>query len=266
MAGKWKALADQLEQEIKEGTHLPGTALPKIPDMVAAGWGSKATVSRAYEELKARGYVTARRGHGTVVRDRSRVRVPLSRYDQVLEPGGTRGPWETATAAQGLNGRMEVDKPAAETVDVPADIAAGLGLDAPAQAVRRRRRAMIDSDTVALQEAWYPRDIAEAAGLDRLGKITGGALGALVGAGIVPAEAEETVTADEATPDQAARLSIATRAPVFIVDRVTRDRTGRVIELVRMTGAADRLALVYSPLPLKVRPSRGRTPAGGEVG
>ncbi|MFI5867728.1 GntR family transcriptional regulator [Streptomyces sp. NPDC051546] len=256
MTAKWKALADRLAAEMDNGDREPGSSLPQILDQVAAGEGSKATVNRAYQELEAMGYVVSRRGRGTVVRNRTRVRVPLSRYEHVLEPGGTRGPWETATAEQGLNGRMEVEEPAAETLPAPADIAERLDLSPGAAVVRRRRRAMIDEDVVQLQEAWYPTDVAEAAGLDSPTKIVGGVLAGLIAADIIPAVAAEFVTAEEPTPDQAARLSIGARVPVIVIDRVTRDGTGRVIELVRITGAADRLSLVYSPLPLKVRRSR----------
>ncbi|MFF5809074.1 GntR family transcriptional regulator [Streptomyces sp. NPDC012746] len=259
MAGKWQALADRLEREIKEGVYQPGEPLPQILDQVAAGAGAKATVSRAYQELEAKGLVTSRRGHGTVVRDRSRVRVPLNRFERVLDPGGTRGPWEAATAEQGLDGRMEVATPAAETLEAPADVAELLELTPGTQAVRRRRRALIGSDVVALQEAWYPLDIAQAASLDRPEKITGGVLAALLAAGLLPVEADEYVTAEEPTPQQAAQLAIGGRVSVLVIDRVTKDRTGRAIELVRVTGASDRLQLVYSPLPLQVRvPRRGR--------
>ncbi|TLQ38843.1 GntR family transcriptional regulator [Streptomyces marianii] len=253
MASKWKALADQLAAEIRDGTRPPGSSLPHILDLVAQGKGSKATVNRAYQELEAAGLVSSQRGRGTVVRDRTRVRVPLSRYEHVLAPGGARGPWETATAEQGLDGRMEVDDPAAETLDAPDDVADRLELDAGAPVVRRRRRAMIGREVVALQTAWYPLAVAEAAGLDSPQKIKGGVLGALVGAGIVPTEAEEYVTADAPSTEQAAQLSIGARVSVLLVDRVTRDETGRAIELVRIAGAADRLSLVYAPLPLKIR-------------
>ncbi|MEW1551480.1 GntR family transcriptional regulator [Streptomyces tsukubensis] len=256
MTAKWKALADRLAAEIENGTRPPGSALPHILSLVDAGEGSRATVGRAYKELEATGYVISTRGHGTVVRDRSRVQVPLSRFERVLEPGGARGPWETATAEQGLAGRMEVETPAAETLEAPADVASFLKIDADAPVIRRRRRAMIDTDVIALQEAWYPADVAEAAGLDRPGKVEGGVLAALIAAGIIPAEADEYVSADTPTAEQAARLSIGGRVSVLSVDRVTRDRTGRTIELVRLVGAADRLRLIYAPLPLKVRTPR----------
>jgi GntR family transcriptional regulator len=252
MTPKWKALADRLAEEIESGDRPPGTALPHITELVAAGEGSKATVNKAYSELEATGYVVSRRGRGTVVRDRTRVRVPLNRYERVLEPGGTQGPWETATAEQGLDGRMVVNSPAAETLVAPDDVAALLHLESGALAVQRQRIAMIGAEVVALQEAWYPLGVAEAAGLDRPDKVNGGVLGALVDAGFSPAEADEYVIADTPTAEQAARLRIGNRVSVLSIDRVTRDGTGQTIELVRTTGASDRLSLVYSPLPLKV--------------
>ncbi|MFD9152051.1 GntR family transcriptional regulator [Streptomyces diastaticus] len=255
MPPKWKVLADELAEEITTGRRPVGSPLPHITDLVTEGRGSKATVSRAYGELHARGLVTSRRGHGTVVRDRTRVRVPLSRFDHVLTPGGDRGPWETATAAQGLDGRIEVEPPAGELLDAPPAVEEYLALPPGSSAVRRRRRAMLGVEPVALQEAWYPPDIARAAGLDSPEKIKGGALGALVAAGIIPAEADEHVTSDAPTADEAARLGVGTQVSVLRVDRVTRDAAGRPIELVRLAAAADRVSLLYAPLPLQIDPT-----------
>ncbi|MGW2599541.1 GntR family transcriptional regulator [Streptomyces klenkii] len=259
MAPKWKQLADRLAEEIRSGARPPGSTLPQIPELVAAGEGSKATVNRAYKELEAWGYVTPLRGRGTMVRERPPARLPLSRYEPLLDPDATRTPWETAAAEQGLDGHTEPTTPADETLKAPADVAELLGLPAGAPVTRRRYRALIASDVVALHEEWYPLDVAQAAGLDTGGEGKTGALGALIGAGITPAEAEESITAEVPTPDQAAELGIGPRASVLLVDRVTRDDTGRAIELSRVTGAADRLRLVYSPLPLRLKRGRSRT-------
>ncbi|MEV0965377.1 MULTISPECIES: UTRA domain-containing protein [unclassified Streptomyces] len=258
MRPKWKVLTDRLAGEIRDGTRPPGSVLPRIVELVAAGDGSKATVNRAYKELESAGLVTSMRGRGTVVREPARVRLPLSRFQHALEAGGARGPWEMATADQGLDGRMQVDNPAAEFLDAPGDVAEFLGLTPGALVVRRRRRALIGADVIALQDAWYPLDVAEAAGLDSPDKIAGGTLGALADAGIVPAQADEHVTADAPTDEQSANLAVGTRAAVLLVDRVTRDETGRAIELVRLVGAANRLTLVYAPLPLKTSAPRGQ--------
>lgn len=247
-APKWRALADKIAAQIDAGEYAPGEELPHIRALVTAGEGSGATVTRAYQQLSAEGYVTSSRGHGTRVRDRRRIRVPLSRYGSVLTPGGTMGPWESATAAQGLPGGMTVLPP--ELIEAQADIANVLRIAAGAPVVRRRRQATIGTDVVQVQEAWYPADIAAAAGLDRPGKIVGGILGAMAGAGLHPTEADERVTAWVPTPAQATELSIGGTVPVLLVERVTRDQSGRPIEVVRITGAADRLELVYDRLPL----------------
>lgn len=248
-APKWRALADKIAAQIDAGEYAPGAELPHIRALVAAGEGSGATVHRAYQTLAAEGYVTSSRGHGTVVRDRRRIRVPLSRYGAVLAPGGTKGPWESATAAQGLDGGMTVLPP--ERLEAPADIAAALNIAAGDPVIRRSRQATIGAEVVQIQSAWYPLDIAAAAGLDGPGKVVGGILGAMTGAGLHPTEADERVTAWVPSPAEAAALSIGATVPVLLVERVTRDQTGRPIEVVRITGAADRLELVYDRLPLR---------------
>jgi GntR family transcriptional regulator len=248
---KWRTLADKIARQIEAGEYAPGAALPHIRTLVDAGEGSMATVHRAYQALAAEGYVTSSRGHGTVVRDRRRIRVPLSRYGQVLSPGGTKGPWETATAAQGLDGGMHVLPP--KTGPAPDDVAEALGLEPGAPVVHRKRHATIGSDVVQIQDAWYPLDIAETAGIDGPGKIVGGILGAMAAAGLRPTEADETVTAWVPSDREVSELSIGTRVPVLVVQRVTRDQHGRLIELVRIAGAADRIELVYDGLPLSPR-------------
>ncbi|MFI8365251.1 GntR family transcriptional regulator [Streptomyces sp. NPDC085612] len=266
MASKWEGLANQLKEKINAGEYQPGQKLPTVSALVAAGEGSITTVQRAYAELEADGYVVKRRRGGTVVRDRSRARVPLSRYSSALTPQGTKGPWEAALAEQGLEGQMAVASPAAEVLDAPEDVATALALPTGRKVVRRRRRAMIGDEVVQLQEAWYPLAVAQQAGLDQPTKVIGGVLRPLLAAGLAPAEAEERIRAWVPSPDEVTGLSIGSRIPVIGVERVTRDDTGRPIEFLRILGAADRLELVYDGLPLKRRrrqPQRSSSPEGG---
>lgn len=253
MASKWESLVSQLKTQIDAGEYQPGQRLPTVSAMVAAGEGSITTVQRAYAELEADGYVVMRRRGGTVVRDRRKVRIALSRYSKVMEPSSGKGPWETATAEQGLDGTMFTIAPGAETLDAPEDVAKALELPPGWQVVRRRRHALIGDEVVQLQEAWYPLALAQQAGLDSPSKIVGGVLGAMVRAGLEPAEAEERIRAWVPSPEEAVGLTIGSRVPVLAVERVTRDGTGRPLELLRIVGAADRLELVYDGLPLKGR-------------
>ena len=90
MAPKWQVLADALRAQIEDGTYPPGAALPPMDALVAQGEGSRTTVHQAYRALEAGGYVVMAPRRGTVVRDRTPIRVPLSRYGAVLAPGGVQ--------------------------------------------------------------------------------------------------------------------------------------------------------------------------------
>ena len=61
-------LADAIRLLVSDGRLLHGTRLPSERDLVAATGLSRTTVTRAYAELRDRGYATARQGSGTVVR------------------------------------------------------------------------------------------------------------------------------------------------------------------------------------------------------
>ncbi|CAI4198580.1 GntR family transcriptional regulator (plasmid) [Streptomyces albidoflavus] len=253
---KWQDLYAQLVRQIEGGEHPPGSKLPKVSDLVAKGRGSTTTVQRAYAELEQDGYVTMRRRGGTIVRDRTIVRIPLSRYSASADSGGTKGPWEAATAAQGLDGRMVVCDPAGEEVSAPEDVAAALGIPAGSPVIRRRRQAMIGDEVVQHQVAWYEKSLAVRLGLDSPSKIEGGVLSLMEP--LDPTEADERIRAWRPTAAQAAELGIGSGVPVMTVERTTRNGEGVVLELLRITCAADRVELVYDGLPLKKRRRQSR--------
>ncbi|MGW1766116.1 GntR family transcriptional regulator [Streptomyces sp. NPDC002073] len=244
---RWRDLADRLAESIESGEFPAGARMPTTAELIAEG-ESKPSVERAYRELVERGLVVRKPRVGTVVRSRVRVRVPLSRYSAVLQPDGDKGPWETAAAGLGVNGSMV--PLAVERVPAPGDIAALLGLAEGTVVVRRGRHALVDGEVVQVQEAFYPVDVAEACGLDRPGKVVGGVLAAMAAGGLVPESTDEKVTARMAVPAEAAELGTGARVPVLCVERVVRGRGGRVLEVLRAVGAADRIELHYDELPL----------------
>ncbi|MFH8797691.1 GntR family transcriptional regulator [Streptomyces sp. NPDC017941] len=250
----YRELADDLRQRIDGGEFPPGSKLPKNSELTTAYGVSKETVSKAIARLADAGLViTATRG-GTIVRRRTAVRLPVSRYRQVLEPGGSKGPWETTTKAAGLDGTMRLMQ--VESVVASEDLAALLGLPAEAPLVYRLRHALIrsadgkDDDVVQLQHAWYPQAIALSAGLDTGEKVVGGAYGALTAAGHRPASASESVAARAPSDDEAGQLRISGRVPVLTLERITRDASGQALEVLRAVAPADRLTLTYDDLPL----------------
>jgi GntR family transcriptional regulator len=245
----YRDLAAELRRRINEGEIAVGETLPRIMDLMAEYGLAKATVREAVGVLVDEGLVVTSKRAGTIVRNRTPVTVPLTRYRQALAPGGTRGPWETATAAQGLDGEMRLIGVDLNMVD--ADVAQLLELRPDDELVYRLRHAIIrPDDVVQLQHAWYPKPLAEAAGLATTEKIVGGVYAALVAAGHRPTSASETLESRPPTQEEAAELQIGGRVYVVAVERVTRDPDGRPIEVLRAVAAADRMKFIYDDLPL----------------
>ncbi|MGZ9935878.1 GntR family transcriptional regulator (plasmid) [Streptomyces sp. NC-S4] len=242
-------LSAELRRRIAVGEYPVGVRLPTNAQLMAEHGVSKATVTKAIASLADDGLVFSSKRAGTIVRSTSSIALPLSRYGQVLRPGGPAGPWESATAAAGLEGHMQFVS--VERVHADASLAGLLGLAEGDELVYRVRQAvLLPNDVVQLQQAWYPSVIAEAAGLDQDGKIDGGIYGALTEAGHQPASASETVGARVPTEDEATQLRIGGRVWVITVERLTRDAQGRPLEVMRAVAPADRLQLSYDNLPL----------------
>jgi len=247
---KYRDLAAVLRDQIERGELPPGEKLPYTDELVAQYGYSKHTVRAAVQLLVDEGLVIARRRYGTVVRDRRKVRIPLTRYERSLASQGQLGPFEAACKEQGLNGEMS--KVTVERVRDP-EVAARLGLASEDELVCRRREALIDKQAVQFQYAWYPLDVAARADLEQEGKIEGGIYRRLIERGIPAVEADERVIARAPTQDEASDLGTGTGIPVITIERISKDDTGRPLEFLRVVAAADRLELSYDALPLPGR-------------
>jgi GntR family transcriptional regulator len=244
----YRDIADELRAQIQSGELPPGSKLPHTTDLMETFSASKQTVRSAVDVLVQEGLVIARRRYGTVVRDRRKVRIPLSRYKRSLESNGSKGPFEAACEAEGLVGQMKVvGEP--EHVRAP-DVAALLGLPPDQDVVCRRREALVEDQVVQIQSAWYPLDVAQASGLDRPGKVDGGVYARLRDAGFPAVEADERVSARMPTKEEGTQLGTGLALPVLTVERISRSDTGRPIELLRVVAAGDRMELFYDSLPL----------------
>lgn len=242
----YRELADDLRKLIENGTYSAGAQLPTIPELMEQYGVSRQTVRTAISKLAAEGLVSPLRRHGTIVRDRSPVRIPLSRYQGALTPGSTKGPFERATA--GRDGRMVFMGVTRESAD--ESIAALLEVPTGSDVVCRARHAVIGEEVVQIQHAWYPADIADRFDLDTSEKIEGGVYARLTAANSPPRAADETIRARMPREDEALLLGAGTGVPVLVVERVTRDGEGRVLEALRVIAPADRVELVYDNLPL----------------
>ncbi|MFD1145873.1 GntR family transcriptional regulator [Saccharothrix hoggarensis] len=247
----YRDIAADLRRRIQEGEFRATNGfLPKIGDLQRHYKVARQTVRSALKQLAEQGLIKQGQGRGVTAQviDRDTVRIPLSRYGKVLAPGGERGPWETACAEQGLDGRMVL----VQFDRVPADdvLAEAIGLPRGTELVYRRRHAMLGERIHHVQMVWYPAALVEGTGLAENTKVVGGAFGLLTALGHPPDMSDEMITARMPTAAEAAELEASTGVPLMVVERVVRDRAGTVLEFQRVIGPSDRIVLHYDQLPL----------------
>ncbi|WP_188186831.1 GntR family transcriptional regulator [Nonomuraea sp. SYSU D8015] len=249
MATQYGRIAADLRRRIKRGEWPPGTPLPTQTELCEEYDVARATMTAALNQLQGERLITGVRGQGTFVLDWRPVRVPLSRYRAVLEPGGQLGPWETACQQAGVNGSMVTIEVAHEPAD--DDVAEALGLTAGTDTVvRRSRHATLQDHTCQIHTAYYPAQLVEGTPLAGEAKVVGGVYAAMRAAGIIPTTADESLSARPATAEEAAELTMTVGSPVLTLDRLTRDQEGRRVEWLRMVIDPTRVAIEYDGLPL----------------
>jgi GntR family transcriptional regulator len=250
MAAKYREIAAELRESIDNGRYGPGALLPSIDVLAGRFQVAAMTVRTALKLLESEGLVRIEHGTGTLVVDRRSVLVELSRYADVMRPGGTLGPWQTACERAGVNGNMVMIDVA--TATATADVAEALGIEAGAPVVRRDRHATIDDQAVQLHTAWYPLALVEGTPLTGSGRIEGGVYGAMISAGLNPQTADEKISTRIANAEEAAELRLREAANVMVLDRVTRDGDGRPLELLSIVANPARSVFIYDGLPLGI--------------
>jgi DNA-binding GntR family transcriptional regulator len=246
---KYQEVAEEIRQKITAGTYPPGHVLPSIEELMKQYGVSRTTVRAALKLLTDDGLLNPGRGRRkTTVRDSRRIRIAFSRYDNVMQPGGAAGPWETACAEQGLDGQMKTVT--VDTRPIGRDDAELLGVQPGSDVTYRLRHACVGDEVLQVQQAWYPAGVAQQAGLGSPSKIRGGIYGALTAAGLSPAAVDETIRGRMPTREEADLMRTGTGVPLLTVERITRGADGQVLELLRVTAPADRIEFVYNNLPL----------------
>lgn len=244
----YREIAAQLRAAITRGDFAPGESIPTEAELAEQYGVSRLTVRRALARLKTRGLVRTATRRGTYVAPRP-VRLAVARYTVVVDPNRPRpdlGPWETACAEQGLEGRAEV---VAVTRPLADDALAGrLGVNVGAELVCRARRMWVGEEIAQIQDAWIPAALADGTPLAGTANIIGGVLPVMTAAGLRPATATEEVSARFAEDDELERLGVGPGDDVVVLDvwRTTHDPDGRALEVVHIVADSRLSTLVYA--------------------
>jgi DNA-binding GntR family transcriptional regulator len=227
-------IIEHFRREIAAGRLADGDMLPSGREIAAQFGVSLATAAKVASGLQTLGLVVARPGAGTVV---TAPRPPADR--------ATGGPLVIGLATRGPVAAGEGSRVVeAGLVSAPQPVAAQLGIELPAEVVRRRQVTVRDGVTAAMLTSWFPARLAEAApALLESGPLASDA-------GFQPAWGEDWVSARPPTSAEAREFGIKRGWPVVVVHTRRMDAADAVIEYAELVARADtRVAYRYEFLP-----------------
>lgn len=230
----------------------PGTKLATERTIADAAGVSRQTVRQAFARLEREGLLSRRRGDGTYVAE-ARVETSL----RVL-----RG-FTSEISARGLRVRSRVHD--LRLAQPPAAVCKALALgDAADSAIMLRRTRILDGIPATLETVWLSADLCgPILDVNMTDRSLYATLRELVG--IEPRQATERLSATALDEFEAHELDQPVGAPALLVERTTRDGSGRVVEVVKSLLRADRFTFraeldieggsLIGPAPVDVRRS-----------
>lgn len=234
----WAQIEDGLAARICGGDLKVGDRLPAERDLADQLRVSRGTIRHALDALAARGLVERGVGRGTFVAA-GKVDVRLHDVAGLTEQ----------MARAGLEANARVLR--AAVAGAPAAVAAALGIDEGAPALRVERLRLAGRLALTLEDSWIPLD--RFPGLDELdlrGSIYGLMRDLYDRAPVRVVEALEPVVAQE---HSAQALGVPTGAPLMLVERTAYDAGGVAVEYARDLHRGDRARFVVeaaAPLPV----------------
>jgi GntR family transcriptional regulator len=203
-------LADEILRSIEEGQLRVGDRVDSEPELMRRHGVSRATASKALEQLERAGVVRREQGRGTFVQAAPLLqRTPeLGSFSESVQHRGH-------APSQRLLGMEELD------ADAAGPLAVHLGTDGPV--VRLRRLRLVDGEPIGLHTHLLPHAVVEAAGLeaDSFAPETASLYALLAAAGVHVHEAEEHLRSVAASEEEAAVLGVESGAPLMRVVRVS---------------------------------------------
>jgi len=237
----YQRIADDLRRAIIDGALPPGAKLPSRHEL-ARQYGVSDRVSvEAMRLLIAEGFVEARSGSGSYVRQRPE-RQRLTRNWYTVRGSGS--PFRSQTSAAGHEAGWESST---ERVPMTPAVAERLNATAGDPAMRTRYTFLADGEPVMLSVSWEPAELTEGTPVmfPEEGPHAGrGVVERMAAIGQQITHAEETVSARPALAAEAERLKIRPGTTVLTIARVYHTEK-RPVETASIVLPVERYSLVY---------------------
>ncbi|WP_263167611.1 GntR family transcriptional regulator [Streptomyces sp. SCSIO ZS0520] len=243
-APRYMQIAEEVVGQIQAGVLKPGELIPSESELVKTYGVSGGTIRKAMAEVRASGLVETRHGKGSTVIDRPPVRHRSSDRFRRSHRRGGKAAYLAESARSGATAEVKVLH--IGPVEVPAEIADRLGVDAAAQVLARRRLYLRNGTPVETATSYLPwdvvKDIPELFAENPGG---GGIYARLEDHGHEFAEFVETLQARPSSKVEASELALTSGAPVIRLVREAVTTSGRVVEVCDTLMAADQFVFQY---------------------
>lgn len=224
----YRRIEADLRRQIADGTLPPGAKLPP-EKALAEQWGtSRPTVRQALAPLEVEGLIDRRPPFGTFVRRRPALDTQHVIRDRAVYRD-ERGYYFDPAAVDWV----ALVPPSLSRGPAPADIARILRLpDANAEVViRDRRMGPAGGEVLQIATSYIPADLAHGTVLEAINSGPGGIFDRMEQDMGLHLSWEDLYGARMPTGDEAAILGIPAGVPVFRIICVTRDESGRIVEV-----------------------------------
>lgn len=219
-------LKELLQERIELAEWPPGTRIPTEKQLAAAYGVSQITVRQALARLASEGLVQRFQGRGTFVAQPSVAQ-------DVLRLAGFSDSYAQAGAT------VETRLVEAGVVEATEGVRRRLKLAAGESVVRIARLRLNQGVPVSLQTSYLPQDL----GRELLGRdLERESLFRLLTEvfGVVPARAEEVISAVAVDDYESGILLVSPGAPALLLQRTTYDQRGRPVEFVKSVLRGDK--------------------------
>ncbi|GAB3161847.1 UTRA domain-containing protein [Amycolatopsis stemonae] len=235
-------VADRLRRNIHDGVWKPGDRLPTHAELGERFNTSPVTIGAAVKQLVAERLLMTSTSRGTIVRSQEVLDHVVTDFIRPDRPPSAISDVFVETVR--LAGREPSKEFAMRMEPANAEVARWLGIEPESWVVVRTLRQLVDGEPWSWEESWYPKTLAEEAGLDSPHDIPEGTTRRLADRGLGEVAWRDSNHARPATPDEAMALAVPTGT--WITDYI---RIGanphQITRVTRKRSVADRNRLIH---------------------
>ncbi|WP_280234034.1 GntR family transcriptional regulator [Nocardia cyriacigeorgica] len=234
-------IADLLREEIRAGRWKPGDRLPSHAELADQMQVSITTARNAIQVLVTENLVYTATSRGTLVRNQEVLESVVTDHIRPDRPRSAHDIFEEiARAAE----REPTKEFSARMEPAGTEVAQWLGVPADSWVLARTVVQYLDNEPWSWEVSFYPRDLAEATGIDSPHDIPEGTTRRLADRGHAETAHRDTVVARPATAEEAIVLGVATGTILLDHLRIGADHE-RVTRATRHRSIATRNRLAY---------------------